>query len=188
MKFIVVLLTVLNCTVLIYAQQECLTPPNMADPRQCCAIPHTTSHREVFAKCMQKHPIPMVAAPAGGPPPGANCLAECVLEEQGLLSNGIISKDVALSHLLAEVGSSADWQTVARNSVEACYSQVSALGTQKDANGCSSIAGAFMECLPTTLFKKCPTSSWTASPECEQQKAHLEKGCSLMSLIKKPGM
>ncbi|XP_055533488.1 general odorant-binding protein 67 isoform X2 [Wyeomyia smithii] len=142
--------------------------------------------REQFAACMQKFPslTPPASPPTpGSPPPGANCIAECILTQQGAISNGVINKDAVLSQLLSLIGSSNDWKALAKTSVDTCFSQVSSLGTQKDNNGCSSAAGAFLECLPTDMFKNCPPSSWTASAECDQQKAFLAKGCSVMALI-----
>lgn len=83
-------------------------------------------------------------------------MAECMLEQQGIMTNGAISKDAATSKLIALVGSSADWQTVAKKSIDTCYQQVSSSGGQKDSLGCSVMAGSFMECLPSMMFTVSP--------------------------------
>ncbi|XP_053687342.1 general odorant-binding protein 67-like [Sabethes cyaneus] len=189
MRTCLVLLFVLHLTASALAQTQCYPPPNDKNPRECCAIPNVMPPREQFAACMQKFPPPPPSAspPAPGtPPPGANCIAECILTQQGAISNGAINKDAVATQLVSLVGSSTDWQTLVKSSVDTCYSQVSSLGSQKDSNGCSSAAGAFLECLPTNMFKNCPASSWTANAECEQQKAFLSKGCSIMALMKHP--
>lgn len=110
----------------------------------------------------------------GTPPPGANvsitlnqpkngkylfkhllgqCIAQCILEQLGMMTNGAISKDAAKSKVSSLVGSSAEWQTVAQGAVESCYTKASAVGSQKDSSGCNVIAGEFFECLPNAMFK-----------------------------------
>ncbi|XP_062549857.1 general odorant-binding protein 67-like [Armigeres subalbatus] len=171
--------------------QECFTRPNNKDPKECCKLPDVKAPHEKFASCMQKFPKPSGPPPSSGsppqgPPPGFNCMAQCILEQEGVMTNGVISKDAATSVWVALVGSSPDWQTAAKSAIDTCYQQIASLGTQKDSSGCSVAAGVFKECLPTTMFSNCPASSWTASAECDQLKAHLAKGCPLMTLFKGP--
>ncbi|XP_058463346.1 general odorant-binding protein 66 [Malaya genurostris] len=186
MKNLCIVLTVL-CLISSSIAQQCSPPPNTKNPKECCAVPNIMPSKEQFSTCIQKFPPPSGPPPTPGSlPPNANCIAECILTQQGAISNGAISKDAAISQIVAVVGSSSDWQALAKSAVEKCYSQVSSLGTQKDSNGCSSAAGPFVECLPTEMFKNCPAASWTAGAECDQLKAHLAKGCSIMSLMPPP--
>ncbi|XP_058836148.1 general odorant-binding protein 67 [Topomyia yanbarensis] len=192
MKNCLIFLTVISFIALSIAQDQCHPPPNQKNPKECCNVPTVMPSRDQFITCIQKFPPPPPPAPGspppapGTPPPGANCIAECVLAQLGMVSNGAISKDAATATLVAALGSSAEWQALAKTTVDACYSKVSSLLTQKDSSGCNAGAEPFMECLPTTMFKNCPTSSWAAIAECEQQKAHLAKGCPIMSLMGPP--
>ncbi|XP_062549852.1 general odorant-binding protein 67-like isoform X2 [Armigeres subalbatus] len=196
MKLIIVLIaTVIGTIATVSGQQqisqECFTRPNDKNPKECCKLPDIKPPHEKFETCKQKFPKPTGPPPTPGnppqgPPPGFNCMAQCILEQEGVITDGVISKDVATTTLVALVGSSSDWQTAAKTAVDTCYQQVSSLETEKDSLGCSVAAGVFKECLHSTMFTNCPTSSWTASTECDQLKAHVEKGCPLMTLFKGP--
>ncbi|XP_062549395.1 general odorant-binding protein 66-like [Armigeres subalbatus] len=166
--------------------QECFTRPNDKDPKDCCKSPDMMPPRDQFAACMQKFPRPSSPPTPGSAPLGQNCMAECMLEKQGIMTGGVINKDTATSNLVALAGSSSDWQATTKKAVDTCYQKVSSIGTQKDSLGCSVIAGSFMECLPSTMFLNCPAASWTANAQCDQMKAHLQKGCPLMTLFKGP--
>ncbi|EAT36417.1 AAEL011486-PA [Aedes aegypti] len=190
MKLNLALAALIGMVAMVHGQQqinqECFNRPNDKNPMECCRAPNIMPPREELITCMQKFPKPSGPPTPGSPPPGHNCMAECMLEQQGIMSGGALSKDTATSKLVALVGSSSEWQAVARKSIDTCYSQVSSLGGQKDSLGCSVIAGSFMECMPSMMFTNCPSSAWTASAECDQLKAHLQKGCPLMTLFKGP--
>lgn len=190
MKFNLALLAVIGLVSLVCGQQqtnqECFTRPNQKHPKECCAIPEIMPPREQLRTCMQKFPRPEGPPTPGNPPAGFNCVAQCMFEDLGIMTNGVLSQDAATSKLVAIVGSSSDWQTVATNSVNTCYQQVASMVSTKDSLGCSAAAGPFMECIPSTMFTNCPTSAWTSSEECTQLKAHLAKGCPMNTLMGHP--
>ncbi|XP_055611693.1 uncharacterized protein LOC129758247 [Uranotaenia lowii] len=166
---------------------QCDNPPTGADPRACCNCPRVLPPRDQFVTCMQKIPMPSGPPPAPGtPPPGANCMAECVLEQMGIITGGALSKDAAQSKVNSIMGSAPEWVPIAQKVVDSCYAKVSGKLSEKDSNGCSVAAGSFMECLPTDMFINCPASSWTASGECEAIKTYLNKGCTIMGLMRGP--
>ncbi|XP_062549998.1 general odorant-binding protein 66-like [Armigeres subalbatus] len=180
---------------LVYGQQEisedCFTRPNTKNPKKCCKMPNIKPPRENVTACVRTIPKPTGPPPMRGNhprsfPPRQNCISECLFEQGGIISDGVLNKEAATTTLIALVGSSSDWQTVANTSIETCFEKVSSLGNQKDRLGCSMIAGSFKECVHTMMFTNCPTESWTASTECDQLKAHLEKDCPLMTLFKAP--
>ncbi|XP_065076003.1 general odorant-binding protein 67-like [Ochlerotatus camptorhynchus] len=190
MKFNLVLLTVIALVAMACSQQqispECFNRPNNKHPKECCAAPNIMPSREQFTTCMQKFPKPDGPPTPGSPPPGLNCMAQCMLEQLGMMTNGVLSKDAATSKLVSLVGSSSDWQTVAKTTVDTCYQNVASMVSNKDSLGCSAAASPFIECLPTTMFTDCPASVWNPSNECTQLKAHLLKGCPIMTLLGPP--
>ncbi|KXJ81307.1 general odorant-binding protein 67 [Aedes albopictus] len=190
MKLEFALLTVVGLIAMSVGQQpisqECMTRPNDKNPKECCKAPHVIPPKDQFKECMQKFPKPSSPPTPGSAPPHHNCLAQCVFEQQGIMTDGVVNKDAASSKMVATLGSSPEWETVAKNVVDTCYQKVSSLGAQKDSEGCSVMAGSFMDCMPSMMFTNCPASAWTASTECEQMKAHLQKGCPIMTLWKGP--
>ncbi|XP_062552950.1 general odorant-binding protein 67-like [Armigeres subalbatus] len=172
----------------VYGQQEisedCLTRPNTKQPTECCQMPDLIPPRiKVFAcikKIIKSRGPHRTSRNPHGFPPKYNCISECLFEQEGVIANGVLSKEAATTALIAVVGSG--WQTVASTSIETCYAKYSSLGNQKDKLGCSMTAGSFKECVQTTMFTNCPNEFWTANTECAQLKAHLEKGCPLMTL------
>lgn len=75
-----------------------------------------------------------------------------MFEQQGIMADGAVSKDAAISKMVAVLGGSSEWEAATKNVVEACYQKVSALGAQKDSQGCSVMAGSFMDCMPSMMF------------------------------------
>ncbi|XP_065075897.1 general odorant-binding protein 67-like [Ochlerotatus camptorhynchus] len=192
MKFNLVLLTGIGLVATVCSQQqinpECFNRPNNKHLKECCATPNFIPTREEFTTCMQRFPKPDLPPTPGSSPPVFNCMAQCMLEELGIMTNDVLSKDAATSKLVSLVGSSSDWQTVAKTSVDTCYQKVAATLSEKNSLGCSVAAGTFFDCLPTTMFTDCPTSAWTPSDECNQLKVHLLNGCPIMTLMKGPNM
>ncbi|XP_001661696.2 general odorant-binding protein 66 [Aedes aegypti] len=190
MKLNFALLTVIGLFAMACSQQpisqECFTRPNEGNPKDCCKAPNVIPPKDQFAECMQKYPKPSEPPTPGSMPPNHNCLAQCMFEQQGIMADGAVSKDAAISKTVAVMGGSSEWEATTKNVVEACYQKVSALGAQKDSQGCSVMAGSFLDCMPSMMFTNCPSSAWTASTECEQMKAHLQKGCPIFTLWKGP--
>lgn len=75
-----------------------------------------------------------------------------MFEEQGIMMEGILSKDAAIGKIVAMAGSSSELGSVTKHVVESCYRKISALGAQKDNLGCSLIAGTFLDCVPSMMF------------------------------------
>ncbi|XP_062549402.1 general odorant-binding protein 67-like [Armigeres subalbatus] len=189
MKFCFALLCAIGLVAAVTSMQinqECLTSPNDESPMNCCKAPEVVPHEEQFAECLQKFPLPTEPLTPGSFPPNHNCFSQCMLEQQGIMNDGTMNKDTAIEKMVASMGSSPDWQAASKSSVETCYQKVSPVGAEKDGQGCSVMAGNFLECMSSMVFINCPSSAWTDSTECDQLKAHLEKGCSFMTIWKGP--
>ncbi|XP_062549396.1 general odorant-binding protein 67-like [Armigeres subalbatus] len=189
MKFCFTLLCAIGLVAAVNGMQispECLASPNDESPMECCKAPKVIPPKEKFTECLSKFPVPIDELKSGNLPPNHNCLAQCMFEQQGVMTDGMVDKDSAISKMVAVMGSSADWQAAAKSSAETCYQKVAAVGAEKDGQGCSVMAGSFIECMPSLLFINCPSSAWKDSTECDQLKAHLEKGCSIMTIWKGP--
>lgn len=110
------------------------------------------------------------------------CAAECVLSEEGLLTDDNRLDRQAIDKLFTPYDDA--FRPVVHANINKCFSSYEAdLDSSLE---CQSGAEEFMMCLAREGFLNCPDSRWTASSECDELKVNVTK-CPKTTVVMRGG-
>ncbi|XP_050076073.1 uncharacterized protein LOC126563472 [Anopheles maculipalpis] len=121
---------------------------------------------DVIQSC---HNRPLPPVPQGVPEPiPANCLAECVLNETGILVNQQFLRDQAVKVLLDRVpNESVVWTQAFERAARKCYNLIVAgtfylqyVAKNLISSQCIPLSIRYLECIFSIIYRDCPDAHW----------------------------
>ncbi|KAG5669923.1 hypothetical protein PVAND_000213 [Polypedilum vanderplanki] len=139
---------------------------NSLKMEQCCKMPHMIEESDILetAKKLEKKYQNN---------PG---LMACMLNQELLKKIGLENLDREPCKNFAMKVTKEPWTTIVINAEETCnkklskYIQLIQPIYNVTSDQCDLKYGAFVNCIHITIFGKCPTESFTASPKCDNSK------------------
>ncbi|XP_049539597.1 general odorant-binding protein 67-like [Anopheles darlingi] len=169
---------------MVFADNPCLKgPPVAKNAAECCVTPSLVEP-SAFMACHSKWISQTKRQMAMEGIPRGCCVAECVMNQTGLYSDGKIDRAALTELYLGSAKPLApEWKQITLDAIDGCFGMADSIKEEIDAGAkltpafdgeqiCHPISGTILACMGMTLFAECPAKLFTVNDACNQLKSY----------------